>query len=79
MLWIMRYRLFGRTGLRVSELLLGTMTLRAEEDARRVIDVWAGLLLMMGSNLRAPGAVVARQRLPNEELGVGASLSSWGR
>jgi aryl-alcohol dehydrogenase-like predicted oxidoreductase len=41
MLWIMRYRLFGRTGLRVSELLLGTMTLRTEEDARRVIDVYA--------------------------------------
>lgn len=37
----MRYRLFGRTGLRVSELLLGTMTLRAEEEARRVIDVYA--------------------------------------
>ena len=41
MLWIMRYRLFGRTGLRVSELLLGTMTLRAEEDARRVLGVYA--------------------------------------
>ncbi|WP_086664343.1 aldo/keto reductase [Lentzea kentuckyensis] len=37
----MRYRLFGRTGLRVSELLLGTMTLRVEEEARRVIDVYA--------------------------------------
>lgn len=41
MLWIMRYRLFGRTGLRVSELLLGTMTLRTEEAARRVLDVYA--------------------------------------
>lgn len=41
MLWIMRYRLFGRTGLRVSELLLGTMTLRTEEEARRVLDVYA--------------------------------------
>ncbi len=41
MLWIMRYRLFGRTGLRVSELLLGTMTLRSEDEARRVIDVYA--------------------------------------
>lgn len=41
MLWIMRYRLFGRTGLRVSELLLGTMTLRSEEEARRVLDVYA--------------------------------------
>ncbi|MFS8102738.1 aldo/keto reductase [Lentzea alba] len=37
----MRYRLFGRTGLRVSEMLLGTMTLRSVEDARRVIDVYA--------------------------------------
>jgi aryl-alcohol dehydrogenase-like predicted oxidoreductase len=41
MLWIMRYRLFGRTGLRVSELLLGTMTLRTEEEARQVLDVYA--------------------------------------
>ncbi|MFC4855320.1 aldo/keto reductase [Actinophytocola glycyrrhizae] len=37
----MRYRLFGRTGLRVSELLLGTMTLRDEREARRVLDVYA--------------------------------------
>ncbi|WP_246292517.1 aldo/keto reductase [Lentzea indica] len=37
----MRYRLFGRTGLRVSELLLGTMTLRSEDVARRVLDVYA--------------------------------------
>jgi aryl-alcohol dehydrogenase-like predicted oxidoreductase len=37
----MRYRLFGRTGLRVSELLLGTMTLQDEREARRVIDTYA--------------------------------------
>ncbi|MBB4909688.1 aldo/keto reductase [Actinophytocola algeriensis] len=37
----MRYRLFGRTGLRVSELLLGTMTLRDEQQARRILDVYA--------------------------------------
>ncbi|MGI5499410.1 aldo/keto reductase [Lentzea sp. CA-135723] len=37
----MRYRLFGRTGLRVSELLLGTMTLRSEEVARPVVDAYA--------------------------------------
>ncbi|MDT7788776.1 MAG: hypothetical protein QOF58_7195 [Pseudonocardiales bacterium] len=37
----MRYRLFGQTGLRVSELLLGTMTLRDEDSARRVLDVYA--------------------------------------
>lgn len=37
----MRYRLFGRTGLRVSELLLGTMTMRDEKEARRIIDVYA--------------------------------------
>jgi aryl-alcohol dehydrogenase-like predicted oxidoreductase len=37
----MRYRLFGRTGLRVSELLLGTMTLRDEQQARRIIDRYA--------------------------------------
>jgi aryl-alcohol dehydrogenase-like predicted oxidoreductase len=41
MLWIMRYRLFGRTGLRVSELLLGTMTLRSEAVARPVVDAYA--------------------------------------
>ncbi|WP_285639729.1 aldo/keto reductase [Lentzea sp. NBRC 102530] len=37
----MRYRLFGQTGLRVSELLLGTMTLRSEEVARPVVDAYA--------------------------------------
>ncbi|KOV90139.1 aldo/keto reductase [Nocardia sp. NRRL S-836] len=37
----MRYRLFGRTGLRVSELLLGCMTLRTEEEARRVVGQYA--------------------------------------
>ncbi|MFD4636608.1 aldo/keto reductase [Lentzea sp. NPDC058436] len=37
----MRYRLFGRTGLRVSELLLGTMTLRSVDVARPVIDAYA--------------------------------------
>ncbi|HEX6360548.1 aldo/keto reductase [Actinophytocola sp.] len=37
----MRYRLFGRTGLRVSELLLGTMTLTDEQEARRVLDTYA--------------------------------------
>ncbi|GLY50001.1 oxidoreductase [Lentzea sp. NBRC 102530] len=41
MLSIMRYRLFGQTGLRVSELLLGTMTLRSEEVARPVVDAYA--------------------------------------
>jgi aryl-alcohol dehydrogenase-like predicted oxidoreductase len=37
----MRYRLFGRTGLRVSELLLGTMTLQDEHEAKRVLDAYA--------------------------------------
>jgi aryl-alcohol dehydrogenase-like predicted oxidoreductase len=37
----MRYRLFGNTGLRVSELLLGTMTFQDEHEARRVIDAYA--------------------------------------
>lgn len=37
----MRYRLFGRTGLRVSELLLGTMTFRDEQEARRIIGAYA--------------------------------------
>ncbi|WNV83208.1 aldo/keto reductase [Umezawaea sp. Da 62-37] len=36
----MRYRLFGRTGLRVSELFLGTMGF-ATDDARRLVDVYA--------------------------------------
>ncbi len=37
----MRYRLFGRTGLRVSELLLGTMTFHDERVARRIVDTYA--------------------------------------
>lgn len=37
----MRYRLFGRTGLRVSELLLGTMTFNDEQEARRILDAYA--------------------------------------
>lgn len=37
----MRYRLFGNTGLRVSELLLGTMTFHDEHEARRVVDAYA--------------------------------------
>ena len=45
----MRYRLLGRSGLRVSEICLGTMTFGEEwgwgtppEEARRVFDVFAG-------------------------------------
>ncbi|NNH70186.1 aldo/keto reductase [Nocardia uniformis] len=37
----MRYRLFGRTGLRVSELVLGTMRLRDASEYRRILDVFA--------------------------------------
>lgn len=44
----MRYRLFGRTGLRVSELALGTMTFGEEwgwgaskEESRRIFDAYA--------------------------------------
>ncbi|SDM16187.1 aldo/keto reductase [Allokutzneria albata] len=37
----MRYRLFGRTGLRVSELVLGTMTFDDPGQARRTIDAFA--------------------------------------
>ncbi|WP_198285917.1 aldo/keto reductase [Saccharomonospora marina] len=39
----MRYHLFGRTGLRVSELLLGTMGLgfRDPGEVRRVVDAYA--------------------------------------
>ncbi len=37
----MRYRLFGQTGLRVSELLLGTMTLDDATEARRIVDAYA--------------------------------------
>jgi aryl-alcohol dehydrogenase-like predicted oxidoreductase len=37
----MRYRLFGRTGLRVSEILLGTMTFSDEQEARRIVDAYA--------------------------------------
>lgn len=38
---MMRYRLFGRTGLRVSELVLGTMALRDAEEYRRILDTFA--------------------------------------
>ncbi|MGW0517285.1 aldo/keto reductase [Crossiella sp. NPDC003009] len=37
----MRYRLFGHTGLRVSELLLGTMVFDDPAAARRIIDAYA--------------------------------------
>ncbi|USX54155.1 aldo/keto reductase [Lentzea sp. HUAS12] len=37
----MRYRLFGWTGLRISELLLGTMTLRSKDVARPVVEAYA--------------------------------------
>lgn len=36
-----RYRLFGRTGLRVSELFLGAMILDDVTEARRVVDAYA--------------------------------------
>ncbi|WP_378738267.1 aldo/keto reductase [Nocardia brasiliensis] len=38
---MMRYRLFGRTGLRVSELVLGTMTLDDAAEYKRVLDTFA--------------------------------------
>jgi aryl-alcohol dehydrogenase-like predicted oxidoreductase len=37
----MKYRLFGQTGLRVSELLLGTMTLSDPVESRRIVDAYA--------------------------------------
>ncbi|MEV4165236.1 aldo/keto reductase [Nonomuraea dietziae] len=43
----MRYRLLGRTGLRVSEVFLGAMTFGEEEigasphEARRILDLYA--------------------------------------
>ncbi|PSL52183.1 aryl-alcohol dehydrogenase-like predicted oxidoreductase [Saccharothrix carnea] len=37
----MKYRLFGQTGLRVSELLLGTMTLDDPAESRRIVDAYA--------------------------------------
>ncbi|WP_218952316.1 aldo/keto reductase [Amycolatopsis anabasis] len=37
----MRYRLFGQTGLRVSELLLGTMGFDDPREARRIVDAYA--------------------------------------
>jgi aryl-alcohol dehydrogenase-like predicted oxidoreductase len=37
----MRYRLFGRTGLRVSELFLGTMVLDDPGETRRIIAAYA--------------------------------------
>ncbi|MBL1075446.1 aldo/keto reductase [Nocardia sp. 2] len=38
---MMRYRLFGQTGLRVSEVVLGTMALREVDEYRRVLGVFA--------------------------------------
>ncbi|MEU4762381.1 aldo/keto reductase [Actinosynnema sp. NPDC023794] len=37
----MKYRLFGQTGLRVSELLLGTMALSDPVESRRIVDAYA--------------------------------------
>ena len=37
----MRYRLFGPTGLRVSELFLGAMRVRSVEQARPIVDRYA--------------------------------------
>ncbi|MCP3804183.1 aldo/keto reductase [Allokutzneria sp. A3M-2-11 16] len=37
----MRYRLFGRTGLRVSEFVLGTMTFEDPEQTRKTIEAFA--------------------------------------
>ncbi|MFD0360051.1 aldo/keto reductase [Nocardia sp. GCM10030253] len=37
----MRYRLFGSTGLRISELVLGTMGFEDAEESRRIIDAYA--------------------------------------
>jgi len=37
----MRYRLLGQTGLRVSELLLGTMVFQDEKEGRRIVDAYA--------------------------------------
>ncbi|WP_216215846.1 aldo/keto reductase [Amycolatopsis aidingensis] len=37
----MRYRLFGPTGLRVSELVLGTMALDDPREWRRILDAYA--------------------------------------
>nr|WP_241831188.1 aldo/keto reductase [Parafrankia soli] len=37
----MRYRLFGQTGLRVSELFLGTMTVPDATECRRIVEAYA--------------------------------------
>jgi aryl-alcohol dehydrogenase-like predicted oxidoreductase len=37
----MKYRLFGQTGLRVSELFLGTMVLTDPGETRRIVDAYA--------------------------------------
>ncbi|WP_330232266.1 aldo/keto reductase [Nocardia sp. NBC_00508] len=38
---MMRYRLFGRTGLRVSELVLGTMAIDDVDECRRILHAFA--------------------------------------
>lgn len=37
----MKYRLFGQTGLRVSELLLGAMVFQDRDEARRIVAAYA--------------------------------------
>ncbi|MEU4314939.1 aldo/keto reductase [Nocardia sp. NPDC024068] len=37
----MRYRPFGRTGLRVSEFVLGTTAIRNKDEYRRILDIFA--------------------------------------
>lgn len=37
----MRYRLFGRTGLRVSEFVLGTRAIGDRDEYRRILEVFA--------------------------------------
>ncbi|MBF6178496.1 aldo/keto reductase [Nocardia otitidiscaviarum] len=66
----MRYRLFGRTGLRVSELVLGTMALRDAGEYRRILDVFAAA----GGNFLDTAPMYG----PSEEL-LGSALRDRDR
>ncbi|TCP48487.1 aryl-alcohol dehydrogenase-like predicted oxidoreductase [Tamaricihabitans halophyticus] len=71
----MRYRLFGRTGLRVSELFLGAMTLSDAAETRRIVAAYAeagGNVLdtasAYGDSERLLGeALAGRGRFPSTE------------
>ncbi|MGW0182681.1 aldo/keto reductase [Nocardia sp. NPDC003345] len=62
----MRYRLFGRTGLRVSEFVLGTMAIGDTDEYRRIVEVFAEA---GGNFLDTASAYGASEEMLGEVLG----------